>query len=397
MKGKGIFWIALVGVFVMSAAFSANAQTPGVTDKEVTIGWTTPLSGPAAAWGAAAMGGKAWADYVNEQGGVNGRKIKVVIKDDGYNPARALANLQEMKGQVFAVVGLNGTALLSACRDFFSENKVVLVGAFGNSRIWVDYPKEKIRYIFVAFPDFGDEAEFLTREAVNRLGAKKIALFYQNDDWGKVALQGMNEALTKLGGKAQAVAAVPYEVTDRALDTHALKLKESSADALLVYATPTHTALILRGIAKIDYRPKILSNGTNSNPIMFKIAGDVWEGVYTASSIGAGIPGTDPEADRVAGILKKYEPKIEGNEYLAVFGSAFMMMTVEGLKRAGKELTTEKMIQAMESIKEWKPDIGAPVTFGPGSRQGINGSRLLRAEGGKYIPVTGVEMFKTRF
>ncbi|MGQ9652826.1 MAG: ABC transporter substrate-binding protein, partial [Thermodesulfobacteriota bacterium] len=91
MRGKGLFWVALVGMFVMSVASWANAQTPGVTDKEVIIGWTTPLSGPAAAWGVAAMGGKAWADYVNEQGGVHGRKIKVMIKDDGYNPARALA------------------------------------------------------------------------------------------------------------------------------------------------------------------------------------------------------------------------------------------------------------------------------------------------------------------
>ena len=96
------------------AATSASAAVPGVTDTEVTIGITGPLSGPAAAWGTIALASEAYAKYVNDNGGVNGRKLKVVLKDDGYNPGRAVANVSEMKDQVFAILGTVGTAVLNA-------------------------------------------------------------------------------------------------------------------------------------------------------------------------------------------------------------------------------------------------------------------------------------------
>ena len=103
--------LSILGTMLFAAALSATpalaqSKAPGVTDTEVTIGITTPLSGPAAAWSATALGAEAWAKHVNEQGGVNGRKIKIVMKDDGYNPGRALANVNEMKDSVFALVGL---------------------------------------------------------------------------------------------------------------------------------------------------------------------------------------------------------------------------------------------------------------------------------------------------
>jgi len=101
---KSQIWIAVLLVFVLAIPAAANAgQVRGVSDDEVVIGWTTPLSGPAALWGVTGLGGKAWADYINDNGGIHGRKIKVIMKDDGYNPARALANLRQMKSQVFAV------------------------------------------------------------------------------------------------------------------------------------------------------------------------------------------------------------------------------------------------------------------------------------------------------
>ncbi|NIS71545.1 MAG: ABC transporter substrate-binding protein, partial [Proteobacteria bacterium] len=88
----------LMGALLLLPVSTTAKDVPGVTDTEVVLGWTTPLSGPAALWGVTALGGMAYANYINDQGGVHGRKIKVILKDDGYNPARALANLQEMKG-----------------------------------------------------------------------------------------------------------------------------------------------------------------------------------------------------------------------------------------------------------------------------------------------------------
>jgi ABC-type branched-subunit amino acid transport system substrate-binding protein len=395
---KARFWIGILLVFFFIAPSAFGADVPGVTDTEVVIGITDPFSGPAALWGTTAHGAKAWADYVNDQGGVHGRKIKVIMKDDGYNPARALANLQEMKGQIFAGCQLLGTAVVHTCRDFFPDNKIPLINAYGNTRMWVDYPKKKRRYIFVAYPDYEDEAEWITTWAFKNLGSRKFAIFYQNDDYGKLGWSGMAKAIVNLSGKAKLVGPVPYEVTERALGAHALKLKRSGADTLYLISTPTHGALIMKETAKIGYRPKVLASFPLGDPIMYKIAGKLWEGVYPAQVAHADIPGHDPAADRVFDILKKYNPKLVGMEFMAVFGSASMMHLVEGLKRAGRDLTVEKMIRAMESIKNWRPEgMGAPVNYGPNRHHGMNGSRLAKAQNGKIVPVTDYKVHKPWF
>lgn len=389
-------------VFLMSCLLAipalSQAQVPGVTDTEIVIGMTTPLSGPAALWGTTALGAKAWADHVNAQGGVHGRKIKVILKDDAYNPARAMANLTEMKGKVFAVNALLGTAVINACKDFFPQNKIPLITAYADVRIWAKYPKDQLKYIFISYPDYENEAEFLANYAIEKLGAKKLALFYQNDDYGKMAMEGVNLGLKKHSGKASLTTAVPYEVTERALATHAQKLKESGADTLILYPTMTHTALILKEMAKINYKPKALITFTVADPIMFNVAGpDVWEGVYVAAPAQISVPG-EPAADRVMDILKKYDPKLAGKEYLSIFGATSMMYLVEGLKNAGKNLTPEALIKGMEMIKNWKPEgLGAPVTFSPERRHGVNGSRMMKAEKGKHVPITDYVIYKPLF
>ncbi|MDI6725545.1 MAG: ABC transporter substrate-binding protein [Smithellaceae bacterium] len=393
---KKILVIMLAVLFF--AVANQAAAVDGVTDTEVTIGITNPLSGPAALWGTTALGAKAWADYVNDRGGVHGRKINVLLRDDGYNPARALANLTEMKGKVFAVAALLGTAIVHTTKDFFAENKIPLITAYGDVRIFEKYPKDKLRWVFISYPDYINEAEYLTDYAVKGLGAKKISLFYQNDDYGKMGVEGAKMALAKLPGRAALGATIPYDVTERALATHALKLKEGGADTLLIYTTPTHGALILKEMAKVDYRPKVLTSFPLGDPIMYAIAGaDVWEGVYPAAPANSSLPG-EPEADRVIEILKKYEPKIVGKEYLALFGATSMMNVVEGLRNAGRNLTPESMIKGMEMIKNWKPEgLGAPVTYGPDRRHGVNGTRLTRAEKGKHVPLTDYTIYKPLF
>ncbi|MBI5603002.1 MAG: ABC transporter substrate-binding protein, partial [Deltaproteobacteria bacterium] len=320
------------------------------------------------------------------------------LKDDGYNPARAMANLTEMKGKVFAVNALLGTAVVNACKDFFFENKIPIIDAYGDDRIWAKYPKEKHKYIIVSYTDYEDEAQFLGTHAIKNLGTKKLAVFYQNDDYGKMGLEGIKMALSKNPGKAELMVAIPYEVTERTMGTHAQKLKESGADTIFMYPTMTHAALILKEMAKIGYRPKAVGSFPVGDPIMYNVAGaDVWEGVYPAGAGQVGVPG-EPAMDRVSDILKKYEPKLAGKEYLAVFGAVSMITLVEGLKNAGRNLTQESLIKGMEMIKNWKPEgIGAPMTFSPTRHHGVNGSRLLHAEKGKHVPVTDYVIHKSLF
>ncbi len=388
----------LVALILTIPAMGSAAEVRGVTDTEVVVGWTTPLSGPAALWGVTGLGGKAWADHINAQGGIHGRKIKVMLKDDGYNPARALANLQQMKDDVFVIAGLLGTAICNAAKDFPADNDIPLVTAYGDIRIFARQPKAKIKNVFVTYPDYEDEAQYLTAWAVKNRDAKKVAVFYQNDDYGKMGLAGVKKGLAATGGKAKLVGAVPYEVTERALSTHALKLKESGADTLVMYATPTHGAIITKTLAKVGFQPMVLASFPLADAIMYKIAGPTWEGTYVGLPGNSGLPGTDPDADRVVDILLKYNPKIKGKEFLALFGATSMMHLAEGLKNAGPNLTPETFLAGMEQISEWKAEnLGARVTYSPDRHHGNNASRVGQAKGGKIIGLEPFTVFQPRF
>lgn len=393
---------AVIAVALLLATFlptPSAAQTQGVTETEIAVGLTTPLSGPAAAWGNTAIAMEAWAKYVNEQGGIHGRKLKLTIKDDGYAPTRAVANLTEMKDSVFMNVGLLGSAILNAAKDFPADNKFPVVNPYGNPAIWARQPREKLRYVFVNYPDYVDEGEFLITQAASSLGAKKIAAFYQNDDYGKGGLEGVRRGAKALGARASVVTELPYELTDRELGTHALKLKESGADSVILYSTITHGANLVKEMAKVGYKPKLVASfPLGDHLIMFRLLGPLWEGAHY-NVLGA-IAG-EADADRIIDIVTRIEPKLKGKENTALAGVAAMMVAVEGLRKAGRNLTRESLVEAMESIKNFTSEkLTAPITFGPNRHHGLNAVRLMRAESAdqnRVTAVTGYQIFQPHF
>jgi ABC-type branched-subunit amino acid transport system substrate-binding protein len=384
--------------WLLAAGGALAAPVPGVTDGEVVIGITGPLSGPAAAWGSIALASEAYAKHVNDQGGIHGRKLKVVLKDDGYNPGRAVANISEMKDSVFALLGTVGTAVLNANKDVVAEAGIPLVYPLGNVQVFAKQPKDKVRTVFQVYPDYSDEAEFLVQQAAKLEGVKKIALFGQNDDYGKNGLEGAKRGVAKVPGM-QLAAEVFYEVTDRELGTHALKMKESGAEAVLLYSTATHGAGLIKEMAKVGYRPKIFASFTlYDRDTMFRLLGDLWEGAYFDSAIA--LRG-EPAADKLVAIVTAVEPKLKGREGFSVQGAADIMVISEGLKRAGRNLTREGFVKAMETIRDWtEGDLTAPISFGPDKHHGLNAVRLMRA--GKATDssckqITGYQIFPTYF
>ncbi len=377
----------------------AQAKAPGVTDTEVVIGLTTPLSGPAAAWGTTALGAEAWAKYVNEQGGVHGRKIKTVLKDDGYNPGKSVANVNELKDSVFAIVGLLGTAILNANKDNIADAKIPVVWPYGNPQVFAKQPRDKVRTVFMVYPDYGDEGDFLVRQAAKLENVRKVAIFFQNDDYGKGGLEGVKHGVKALGGSVSLVAEVAYEVADRELGTHALKVKDSGAEAVIFYSTVTHGANLIKEMAKVGYRPKIFASfPLGDRHTMFRLLGDLWEGAYY--NVTGAVPG-EPEADRALEILLKQDPKLKGRESFALAGAVGLITTVEGLKRAGRNLTREGFIEAMESIRDWAPEkLTAPITWGPNRRHGLNPIRMMRAKkaaDASFETITGYQPFPPQF
>jgi len=392
-RGMVLVLLVLFCLVFPAGGFASESKVPGVTDDEVVIGMSCPMSGPAALWAAMYLGNSAWAQHINEQGGIHGRKIKILVKDDGYNPSRALANFKEMKDSVLAFGCIIGSATANASKDFLLESKVPVVHIHANPRIWMGLPRESINHLFIAYPDYIDEADAITKFAVTEMGITKIALFGQNDDWGKSAKIGIERALSTLKGKASLVGFIPYELTDRALATHALKLKDTGAEAVVIYGAPTQASLIVREMAKIGYQPKIFTANPLGDPLMYKITGELWEGAYPAASGNVSMPGVEKRADEVLEILLKYEPKLAGTPFLGITGSTTMMLIAEALQRAGRDLTRESFIKAMASIEGFRPEgMGAPITFGK-NRYGLNAIRICHAKDGNHVPITDFMIF----
>jgi branched-chain amino acid transport system substrate-binding protein len=155
-------------------------------------------------------------------------------------------------------------------------------------------------------------------------------------------------------------------------------MKESGAEAVLIYATATHAAGLIKEMAKVGYRPKIFASFTlYDRDTMFRLLGDLWEGAYYDSALA--LRG-EPAADRIIEIVVKGDPKLKGREGFCVQGGADVLILVEGLKRAGKDLTREKFVAAMETIKDFNEEGLVPgITFGPDRHHGLNSVRLMRA------------------
>jgi len=377
--------LGMCTVLLLALSWAGAAQERGITPEEVVIGTSMPLSGPAAYWGAVGRGMEAYARYLNDQGGIHGRRLRVVLRDDGYLPPRAVANVRELVERVgvFAIVGLIGTANAFAVRDYIVRNEVVWISPTADASIWYGFRQKK--YLFVTYPSYVEEAKILVDYAAKQMQAKTIAVFYQNDLYGQKGLVGAKQGAMR--SRVRIVAQIPYEVTQTDVSSEAVKLRESRAEAVLLYATPRHGALIVREMAKIGYTPKLLSSFTLGDPIMFTLAGEAWNGVVSTGFFP--LPGTgDGRVDEALATLTRIDPTLRANPYNALAGWAFMEPFVEGLRRAGRDLTKERFVAAMEGLRNWDGQVIRGVTFGPDRRQGINRLFLTRAEGGRYVRLT---------
>jgi len=364
-KDRFIF-VTLLILIACSFPASIQAQTVrGVTDTEILIGQWSPQTGPAAPWGAVARGTGLLFKGINDEGGIHGRKIKYFLRDDAYQPAKTKAIGKEFLEEigVFAVVGGVGVAGGMTNRDALMEKKVSWIGPVTGVHNWIQ-PFQK--YLFGVYPLFEDEAYALAGFLHDKMRFKKVAVFYQNDDYGKQGLNGVEKYFKEKN--VALVAKVTGEVTDRDLSTHAMKLKNSGAEAVVIWTNPTHSVLILAESAKIGFKPQwATTNGLADGPFMLQISKGLWAGMINSQFLEP-IESNLPLLVKYRAWWQKYEPKERWGLYY-VAGILFGEPLVEGLKRAGKNLTPDSFVAAMETLKDWR-GIGLPVTFSPTERQG---------------------------
>ena len=357
--------VAILGIFLMSTPASAQAVR-GVTDTEILVGQWGPQTGPAAAWGSVARGTDLYFKIINEEGGIHGRKFKYFLRDDGYQPAKTKAIAKEFVEQigVFAVTGGIGVATGMTARDYLMENKVFWFSPMSGVYEWI-YPIQK--YLFAMYPLYDDEAFNLTGYLYEKLGFKKIAMFYQNDDYGKQGMMGVERYLLRKNIKL--VAKVSAEVTDRDLSTHALKLKDSGAEAVIMWTMPLHGALILAETAKIGFKPQwATTNSLSDAAFMLQVTKGLWAGTIHSNFVEV------PDSNHPLMVkYRDWHKKLAPQERWGVFYYAGILLAepfVEGVRKAGRNLNNETLIKALENMKDFK-GIGGPISYaGQKDRQG---------------------------
>ncbi len=374
-------------VFTVLVAFMlipilAHAQPPkGFDDNEIRIGQWGPQTGPAAPWGSVARGTKLLFDLVNEEGGIHGRKIRYFIRDDMYNPAQTVAVAKELVERVgvLAFVGGVGSATGMAVKDYLAANKIVWVGPAAADDEFV-FPVNP--YLFAVYPLYKDEGSILTKYIVEKLNMKKIAMLYQNDSYGKDGLHGVKSRLATY--KLNLVAEIPVEPTEKDLASQILRLKNAGAEAVVMFLSPSHAAIALRTSATIGFKPQWVSSNTLSDyPLMFRITGGLWEGVIT------GAFGELPDSNHP--LMVKYREaakRLAPGERWGVFyyaGILFADPIVEALKRAGRNLTTEGLVKALNSINNYRT-IGPIVNWSERQHQGTDSIQIQKCgPNGTYI------------
>jgi len=258
------------------------------------------------------------------------------------------------------------------------------VGPAAGSVHWC-YPPEEAPYLFGTYPLYCDESYLLTEYAVDTLGKKRIAFFYQNDDYGKVGLIGAQLALEKRG--MDFVTTVSAEPLDTDLSSHCMKLKAAKPDVVIMWVLPKHGAIMLGTAAKLGFKPLWMTTSTLSDyPLMYKITKGLFKDVVFAT-FGQLLDSTHPLMIKYHEAQKRLEPKERwGIFYYA--GILFIEPMVEAFKRCGRDLTVDNFVKAMESIKDFQ-GIGPTMSFGPNKRQGSRSFFLARCtEGGGAEKIT---------
>jgi branched-chain amino acid transport system substrate-binding protein len=341
-------------VLASGLAFAAGQYGPGVSDIEIKIGNTMPYSGPASAYGAIGKAEAAYFAMINDQGGINGRKINFISRDDGYSPPKTVELVRQLVEEEHVLLLFNtlGTPPNSAIRGYLNDNKVPQLFVATGADKWND-PKH-YPWTMGWQPSYRVEARIYARYILKNLPNAKIAVLYQNDDFGKDYLVGLREGL---GDKADKmiVATQTYETTDPTVDSQIVALQGSGADVLLTAAIPKFAAQAIRKVYDIGWKPThFLTNVSASVKAVLQPAGPE-KGVGIISAGYLKEP-TDPqwqdtpEYKEWLAWMKKYNTSgnvADGNN---VSGYSFAQTLVAVLKASGDNLTRENVMKQAASI-----------------------------------------------
>jgi ABC-type branched-subunit amino acid transport system substrate-binding protein len=372
-------------LFLSGAIFEAGAADkqygPGVTDTEIKIGQTVPYSGPASAFSSYGRVMTGYFQMLNEAGGINGRKVNLISLDNAFSPPKAIEQTRKLVDDdgVLAEVGTVGTVPNVAVQKYLNQNKVPQVFISAGGRRFND-PKN-FPWTVPFYPPFEMEGATFGKFILKKMPNAKIAVLYQNDDYGKDYLTGLKAGLGD--GPAKIVAEASYEISYPTVDSEILKLKASGADSLVYFTTPKFAAQGIKKANELNWKPvQFLASPVNSIQGVLTPAGlDNVQGAYTtqfAKQANDPAWAEDTEVKDYVAFMKKWAPNDSPGDFIALSGYINAQAIAKGLQRCGDNLTRENLLAQATSFDKERVGMLLPGIELTNSKENYAPYRILR-------------------
>ena len=385
----------LAGIALSLPGAGSSAGTPGVTSSQILLGGTVPLSGPASPFGVVGPGARAYFDYVNAHGGVRHRKIKYLYRDDAYDPSRTIDQTRELVQQdkVFAIFNSVGTEHNLAIRAYLNAVKVpqlfVGTGASSIGRGYRKYP-----WTMGYLPSFEGEGAIYGRFVVKHRPRARIAVLYEDSDYGKDLLNGLRRGLGRRTSRI--VATASYEVTDTDVNSQIAKLRRTKADTFMLFALPTQAIQSFVYAYKLGWRPRIFVSAVSIEPTVMSIARSNTRGRETAGALSVAfvkdptspVWAKDPAIRLYRRIMERYDPRGHASDVYNFYGMTVAYSMVDALRLAGRNPTRESLLRAATHMNEHTNPFllpGVAVRTTPRDYFPITKARMVRYRGTRWV------------
>ena len=373
-----------------SAALAQKKYDTGASDTEIKIGNISPYSGPASAYGTVGKAMAAVFRKVNDDGGINGRKINFISYDDAYSPPKAVEQARKLieSDEVLLLFGTLGTASNSAIQKYVNSKRVPQLFVATGATKWND-PKN-FPWTMGWLPSYQSEARIYAKYLTKEKPAARIAVLYQNDDMGKDYLKGLKDGLSS--DPSRIVAEESYEVAEPTINSHVVRLKSSNPEVIVFFTTPKFGAQAIKKVGEMNWKPTtIVSNVSASTATVMRPAGleysqDVISAAYAKDASDPQWVG-DPGIKAFDELLAKYLPEANRVDASALTGYNMAQTMVEVLKRCGDNLTRENIMKQAASLKKLAQGgllPGVTITTGPDDFQPIEQLQLIRFKGERW-------------
>ncbi len=372
---------SVVGV-ILASALPVQAQQQGVSKNEILIGSIQDLSGPIAAFGKQARAGmQLRVDEVNEQGGVHGRKLRLVVEDSAYDPKRAVLAAQKLviQDKIFIMAGHVGTAHNNAAMPVQFDKNVINFLPISPSTSMFE-PLHKLKYSFAVTYD--DQIRASLPKLVKEKSAKRVCILYQDDEFGLEVLKGAETALKGLN--MPLVEKTSYKRGSTDFSTQVAKMKASSCDLVVLATIIRETIGAIGESRKSGFSPTFLSVNTAYSELIHKLGGPAMNGLYSTMTVQH--PYLDETSQPIRFWANKYKTKFNDDPgTLSVYGYQIIDMFVQAAQKAGPNLTTDSLIKTLDSTKFPGDLFGAPeVAFTAQVRIGSRASRISQIQDGRW-------------